>query len=289
MIEPSLLQQRDLPVVALQEQPLEPARLQATVPVGCCMSFEAAKEIERAGFGLRSRNEGWSEHRLIGKLMGDPYLDYQAVVKEYCDGVFENAGATMIEFFDLLYAGRSDILSLEERQPIKHPKGMTTADIYINHYPAEKLARLEQLLQQAEKKADSDRARGWLRLTRDHFDFTTLVTKMVTAHRVFQKDGNPENWRELKRRVDLFDDFREKIISYEKTYTNRWFPGYDHFCNWMTGDAKHESTVYYKPWELRKPKVLKKGTRGMAIGYGGGFGYSFIKEPLTLDFSEVQD
>lgn len=226
---------------------------------------------------------------LIGKLMGDPYLDYQAVVKEYCDGVFENAGATMLEFFDLLYAGRSEILSLEERRPIKHPKGMTTADIYINHYPAEKLAQLEQLLQQAEKEADSDRARGWLRLTRDHFDFTTLVTKMVTAHRVFQKDGNPENWRELKRRVDLFDDFREKIISYEKAYTNRWFPGYDHFCNWMTGDAKHESTVYYKPWELRKPKVLKKGIRGMAIGYGGGFGYSFIKEPLTLDFSKVQD
>ena len=30
--------------------------------------------------------------------------------------------------------------------------------------------------------------------------------------------------------------------------------------------------------------VLRRGVQKMAIGYGGGPGYSFVKEPLTLDF-----
>ncbi|MDP6451251.1 MAG: hypothetical protein QF773_10560, partial [Lentisphaeria bacterium] len=64
-----------------------------------------------------------------------------------------------------------------------------------------------------------------------------------------------------------------------------------HFCNWLTGDTLHESKVYYTEWKNRKPEVLERGVRGVAIGYGGGLaeiasGYSFVREPLTLEFDE---
>ena len=45
------------------------------------------------------------------------------------------------------------------------------------------------------------------------------------------------------------------------------------------------------PARERKDKALERGVEGVAIGYGGGLveivnGYSYIREPLTLDFSK---
>ena len=41
-------------------------------------------------------------------------------------------------------------------------------------------------------------------------------------------------------------------------------------------------------WEARKATVLKKGVRGMAMGYGTSYYYSFIREPLTLDLESAR-
>ena len=146
----------------------------------------------------------------------------------------------------------------------------------------------EKNLKKAERDADTDQARGWVRHTRDYFDFTKLLTEAIATYRVYQINKTEKNWNDLKKRVEEFDKYRMKIITYDKAYTNHWFPGHGHFCNYLTADAQHESKVYYIPWEKRKPEVLRKGVRGMAIGYGGGPGYSYIKEPLTLDFSKEE-
>src|SRR5262249_50811582 len=120
---------------------------------------------------------------------------------------------------------------------------------------------------------------------RDHFDFTNVLTRTLISYRAFEVDSSEQHRNELRSRVSEFDCYRLKIISYPKTYTDRWFPGYDTFCNYLTADAQHESKVYYTPWEQRKAQALARGVKGIAIGYGGRFGYSFIKEPLTLDLS----
>ena len=224
-----------------------------------------------------------------GKLMGDPYLDPQSLVEEYVNGVFGRAAPAMQEFFDLLYATH------EERFPHrlhgrKWPKWLTTSDLYLMLYPPETLDRLGGLLRRAERDADTERSRGWLRSTRDHFDFTRLLTEAVRAYRLYQRDKTEEKWLHLKRRVEAFDAYRARILSYDSEYEMRWFPGHRHFCNWLTGDTQHESKVYYVPWEKRRAHVLRRGVKGVAIGYGGGLagvasGYSYVREPLTLDFS----
>jgi hypothetical protein len=65
-----------------------------------------------------------------------------------------------------------------------------------------------------------------------------------------------------------------------------WFPGHGSFCKWLTGNLENTTNAYYVSWEKRKAVVLKKGIRGMPMGYGQSYYYSFIKEPLTLDFSK---
>ena len=77
-----------------------------------------------------------------------------------------------------------------------------------------------------------------------------------------------------------------KIISYDKSYTDRFFPGHGQFCNWMTANCQKESLTYYVPWDERKAEVLHRGIRGVALGHGASYYYSFVKEPLTLDFSK---
>ena len=222
--------------------------------------------------------------------MGDPYQDHRALVEEYCRGVFGRAGEAMLEFFDVLYTNR------EERFPFhmhhhKWPGWLSTSDLYLLLYPPETLGRLEEALTKAEKLADTDRARGWVKQSREYFDFARLLTGAISTYRKYQRNKTDETWLELKKRVAAFDEYRARIVGYDKEYADRWFPGHGHFCNWLTGDTQHESKVYYTLWDKRKPEVLRKGVKGMAIGYGGGLadvagGYSFVREPLTLDFDK---
>jgi hypothetical protein len=227
---------------------------------------------------------------VFGKLMGDPSLEWRPLVEEYCRGLYGVAADTMLQFFDRLYARHEEVLPLATEdfsgRTNRLPRGINTDDLYLMHYPPAFLNELEQLLEQAESEADTPRSQGWIRLTRDHFDFTKLLTDALISYRAYQANPSKENWREVKNRVEEFDAYRMKIISYPKDYVDSWFPGWETaWCNYLTADAQHESKVYYTPWEKRKPDVLQRGVRGMAIGYGNARGYSFIKEPLTLDFS----
>ncbi len=54
----------------------------------------------------------------------------------------------------------------------------------------------------------------------------------------------------------------------------------------MVGNLEDVGLTFYTPWEDRKAVVMKKGIRGMAMGYGTSYYYSRIIEPLTLDFSK---
>lgn len=222
----------------------------------------------------------------LGKLMGDPYLDPDALVEEFCQGVYGKAAGSMLQFFGLLYEVHEQRMPFHLRQGGRWPKWLTTSDLYLMLYTPDVLKSLESSLSKAEAEADTERTRCWVRHTREYFDFTTLLTEAVTAHRVYQRDETKQNWLNLKLRVSQFNRYRLKVLGYDKSYTDKWFPGHGHFCNWLTGDAQHESKVYYTPWTTRKPEVLRRCVEGMAIGYGGGPGYSFVKEPFTLDLSK---
>ena len=226
----------------------------------------------------------------LGKLMGDPYLDHEALVDEYCRGVFGKAAGTMHKFYDLLYTNREQKFPLEMHGR-KWPSWLTTSNLYLMLYPPPVLDELGALLDQAAREADTVRARGWISHVRDWYDFTKLLTEAIAAYRQYQEDETPANWNSTRVAVEAFNAYRLKILQYDEEHERRWFPGHRHFANWLTGDTQHESKVYYTWWKDRKAEVLKRGVQGVAIGYGGGLagiasGYSFVREPLTLDFEK---
>lgn len=229
---------------------------------------------------------------MMGRLLGDPSLDHQALVKEYCDGVFGDASPTMMEFFKLLHERLSQVVPLADddiaadARNTQLPRWMTTTQMYLAMYPPDVLAQLENLMQTAEREAKTERTRGWVRLSRDQFDCLKLLTEMLISYRAWQSKPTRENWRELKECVEAFEAWRLKIVTYPKEYTDTWFPGHDTFCKWLVGNVEGETVGFYTNWEQRKETVLKKGLKGMPMGYGQSYYYSFIKEPLTLDFSK---
>ena len=221
----------------------------------------------------------------LGKLMGDPDLDPDMLVQEYCQGVYGKAAASMLQFYQLLYEVHEHRFPFRLRQGGMWPQWLTTADLYLMLYTPDVLTELNERLRRAEAEADTRRARGWVRHTREYFEFTELLTQLVTAYRAFERDKTPQKRTELKSRVHRFNTYRLKVLNYDTDYTNAWFPGHGHFCNWLTAGPQHESKVYYTPWPARKADVLRRGVEKLAIGYGGGPGYSFVKQPFVLDFS----
>lgn len=219
----------------------------------------------------------------LGKLMGNPDLDHQALVDEFCRGVYGKAAEPMGQFFTRLYRVHEDRLPFHLRQGKRWPRWLTTSDLYLLLYSPEVLDGLEVSLQSAERLAVSQRSRGWVRHTRDYFDFTRRLTETVVAYRAQQAKPTAKSRVRLRESVGAFNRVRLRILNYSPEEARRWFPGHGHFCNWLSGGGQHESKVYYVPWQTRKPAVLKRGVERMAIGYGGGPGYSFVGEPLTLD------
>ena len=227
---------------------------------------------------------------MAGRLMGDPSQDYQAIIDEYCRGVYGKASDTMTEFFDLLEARLRDMIPIEKNdisvhgRNIRLPRWMNTTEMFLAQYPPVFLAQLEALVQKAEGEADTERSQGWVRLSRDQFDFIKLLTQMLISHRAWQAHDTRENWLEMKDRVEDFEAYRLKIVTYPKEYTDVWWPGHGTFCKWLTGNLDDTAVAFYIPWETRKEVVMKQGLEGMPMGYGTSYYYSFIKEPLTLDF-----
>jgi hypothetical protein len=225
---------------------------------------------------------------MMGKLMGDPYLDDRELVREYIDGVYGKAAPHMSKFFNALWSTHKERFP-QSMHGRNLPRWAVTENIYLLFYPPETLSELEKHLKNAEAAADTEQAKGWVRLSRDYFDFTKLMVETIRSYKIYQKDKSDENRLKVKKSVDAFNEHRMKIVSYEIDYAYDWFPAHGHFCNWLSGNTQHESKVYYTPWEQRRPEILSKGVKGMAVGYGGGLagqvsGYSYIREPLTLDW-----
>ena len=196
----------------------------------------------------------------MAKLLADPYLDYREIQREYCLGLFgDKAGPTMNTFFSALYA---------------------MPEVHASVWPEATVRRLEALLVKAEGQAASGRPREWVRLTRDHFDFSKNFSRMLAAYRAYKERPNDATWATLKASVSAFEDYRERILNYPDARTKRFFPGYDQFCRFLAS----KYVGYYQSWKARRAEALRKGVRGTPVGWGIAGGLA--KGPLTLDYTK---
>ena len=202
------------------------------------------------------------------KLFGDPTLDEKELLKEYCRGLYGRAAQPMQDFFELLYT-KGEVRELLGDE----------AERFLYLYPPFFVERLERFLIKAERDADTERAKNWVKLTRDHFDYIKYLVQMLRAYRAYQNMPDDASWAAVRKGVNTFNAWRNRVLRYEKSYTDRWFPAYRYFANFLTGKGTNKN--YYTGWYSRRKKVFEEGVENMSVGYGG----SGIRMPILLDMN----
>ncbi len=200
----------------------------------------------------------------IAKSMGNPDFDSDQLVEEYCQGVFEDAGPAMLQFFKLLY--RRDVVAIERS---------SAAEQHLFYFPPSLCVELEELLQEAEANAKTERAQKWVQLTREHFDYAKKLSFVLTAYQSFEANPSASNQAELYAAREDFDRFRKHVAELDEAYTSRWFPGFEPFVKFLTANGQN---VYYVPWSERREQVKQESLNGMPLGFCGP---CLIREPFV--------
>ncbi len=187
----------------------------------------------------------------VGRLMGDPDLNPDDCVKDYCQFIYGKASASMLQFFGALYERVN--VDRDFRDPVNRQE-----IIYPALFPPQVLQKLDYLLGKAEREADSERSRGWLNLTRNSFDYLRQNAEMFMLYHAYQIRKDLPSISALKDSVSRWKAFRQKIldISKDKDYIATWYPGYRLVENYF--NCQDDSFA--------------------------GCGQIMKREPLTLDF-----
>ena len=211
----------------------------------------------------------------LGRMLGDPGLDENQLVEDYCRGVYGEAGETMIEFFRLLYgpvAGSERPLR-QNRLPPDAPH----AQVLRDRFPPVMTLQLDAILRRAERSGVMGAAADNLRMTRLQFDYLRLVSNMWSMYEAHQVAGSRESLIELRKHVNAFEDFRHRILHQDAADAALRFPDWGQLCKWLTGAS------YWHSWEYTRKNFDAGSTRGQPVGY-----YAKIREPLNLDFSSIE-
>lgn len=226
-------------------------------------------------YGIHEANWGLQGpcYYVMGRISGNPALNDDRLLREYCDGVFRGAGPTMKRFFDLLYT--RSISKLGYQWQVR--TFGSAEDKHLLMYPMDFLRHLDAILTQAESeaRAEPESVGKIMALTRRQLDLLRLTTRMLIAHRAHDANPSVANLDQLKRMVADYDEFRRDVLTHEDQYEQPW-PGqsdYDWLCKYLVGDG--DDGNYYKGWRTRKTEIDPSNLGAVAPGFSG----SVIRAP----------
>lgn len=199
----------------------------------------------------------------IAKTMGDADLDPDALVEEYCRGVFEDAAAPMSRFFNTLY--KRDIVAIERS---------SAAEQHLFYYPPTLCNQLEQILQEAEAAATTERAQKWVQLTREHFDYLKYMSFLLTAYQAYEANPTQDNRAEFLASRETFKYYRKHVLDLDMDYVSQWFPGYQQFAKFLGANGRN---VYYTSFDNWREISKQDSGEIKEIGFPGP---GVIREPF---------
>lgn len=161
---------------------------------------------------------------VLSRLLYDPDLDHQPLVEEYCNFAFGAAAPTMLDFFQLLYNRVEGFIRLNPLYQYNNADS-----IYTTLYPPQILKQLDELLTRAEREANDERSRSWVRLSRVHFDALRLQATMFHLTHAFQINPTLANLDQVEASVKAWLAYRDKLLKEgeNEEYVKNYFPGWE--------------------------------------------------------------
>jgi len=155
------------------------------------------------------------------RLLGDPDLDIEIPMREYCDFIYGAASDEMMDFYKTMFQRITDT-----RESYIEPEGYSYKYVFTRIFSPELVQRLEAQLSAAEKKASTERARGWLSVARLYFNYLTSIVRMLDAYERFAAVENVATLTDLKAAFDAWKAARRDLVKHgtDPEYASKWFP-----------------------------------------------------------------
>lgn len=201
----------------------------------------------------------------MSKLIDNTELDPDVLVEEYCLGVYGESGAIMKGFFDCLYSRIDDTrLALRDLDP-----GSPMGDVknrFLYRFPPRVVGKLDQMLTNAETKAETEKTRKWLSFTRDYFDYIKTMSNTLISYEAYRKNPSQSSLATFKKYRQDFELYRERIVSYAGDGKDSW---------WGNVDAWFPNYPPLYRFLVVGGEVMKRDVRGQPTAGG------FITDPIT--------
>ena len=154
------------------------------------------------------------------RLIDDPSLDWQPLLKEYCRVGFGPAAATMQRYYELLF-------SRIDSAPLIDPPG---TDRLQSMYPTKVLDELDRLLAQAKTEtAGHERVAGWMRLADYSHRQYTLIPRGYHLFDEYENRPSKENYERVKKVVLEYRALSEEVlglIKSDRQFVRTYFPNW---------------------------------------------------------------
>ncbi len=226
--------------------------------------------IYACGGGVQWGLEG-PAYYVYAKLSWNPGLDVDALVEEYCRGIYHDAAPEMIKFFNLIEertaVGKATQTVIEQAE---NDYRVATANYFPEAYPFYVLNMLDMYLATAKTKtAGDDFATQWLALTDIQYRYLKTVATAFNLYREYRcvRNKTLELCDELLVAIDARQAFLNELsgMKARKEWLENWFPRANAYLTTAATGGVMYGTINNRPpfneafrKELEKVKAAKK-------------------------------
>jgi hypothetical protein len=191
------------------------------------MASEELRKLRRYNvFGIYycGGGENWGAegptYYALGRLMGNPDLDWRRLLDEYCTLTFGDAAATMMEYYLLLY----------DRIDRVGSASLTGPQVFCATFPPHELEQFEKLLATAKSLAQgNERAANWVRLAEFMHRHYALIAGVYHLHHAYESNRTIENLKQTQVAVvdwTAYCDEFEALPETDREFVNHYFYEY---------------------------------------------------------------
>ncbi len=222
-----------------------------------------ASEIRRmvdAGaeaFFLCGGGECWSTeapaYYVYSRMQRDPTLDEEALVDEFCEGLFGEAAGTMRAYFDTFFEaaeryremGHKEVVEGEPYRGERRP----TSEWYLHCYPDEWFERCEQLLDRANAEAQSDAVRRRIAYFRDGFEYIRVTTECYHTLVAWQQEKTEAKLAAHRTAVEAREAFVDAMLQRDAARGGDLPPCFSLGRKWLLTGPRDRYADLYRPLE----------------------------------------
>ena len=168
-------------------------------PAYVAVEMRRHRQVGSQAFFLCGGDECWGtegpSYYVMSELLRNPRLDEEALMRDFCRGLFGPAADSMRQYFASFFAAADEYRAftrpeVKPGEPFRS-EPRTPAEIYLRCFPEERLAKCARLLDRAAAQATTDADRRRVRLFRDGFEYVRLTREAFAAARQLaeRKDG----------------------------------------------------------------------------------------------------